>query len=261
MFDALPIGKLRRIIHPKPTLRPMYANRPLPDAISHRGLSTSAPENSIPAFLAAMNAGADGIELDVHASSDGVVYVHHDPAIVTRDGDPGVARALASMDSAEISKVRLPGDVVIPTLDATLELVGTRTTLFVEIKAAGIENDVVRCLRRHDMAGENCAVHAFDHRIVKRMLELMPSIRTGLLQVAYPISSCAVMRAAGASDLWQHVDFVDSSLVADVHACGGRVIVWTANSARQWEALAKIGVDGICTDHVDDYVVWRRNHQ
>lgn len=232
----------------------MYSNRPMPEAISHRGLRTSAPENSIPAFLAALSAGANGIELDVHASLDGVVYVHHDFDFVDESGH---TRALRATDSKEIDKARLEGDVSIPRLDQVLEAVGTKARVYIEIKPAGIENDVTRCLRRHFVGYDNYAVHSFDHRIVKRMLELIPSVRTGILQVGYPIDSCDAMRAAGASDLWQHAEFVDERLVADVRSCGGRLIVWTANNQTQWQRLAAIGVDGICTDHVDAYVEWR----
>ena len=156
-----------------------------------------------------------------------------------------------------ITAVRITGGETIPTLDQTLEAVGTRAGVFIEIKARRIENDVARCLRRHFRGYDNYAVHAFDHRIVKRMLELIPTVRTGILQVSYPIDSCAAMRAAGAGDLWQHVDFIDSRLVADIHSCGGRVIAWTANSERQWQDLSALGVDGVCTDHVDAYVRWR----
>jgi glycerophosphoryl diester phosphodiesterase len=231
----------------------MYSNRPLPEAISHRGLRTNAPENSIPAFLAALDAGASGIELDVHASLDGIVYVHHDFDFVDESGQ---TRAIRESDSKEIDKARLDADVAIARLDAVLEAVGTKARIYIEIKPAGIENDVTRCLRRHFVGYDNYAVHSFDHRIVKRMLELIPSVRTGILQVGYPMDSCAVMRAAGASDLWQHAEFVDERLIADVKSCGGRLIGWTANSEAEWRRLAMIGVDAICTDRVDEYVEW-----
>ena len=232
----------------------MYSSRPLPEAISHRGLRTAAPENSIPAFLAALDAGAEGIELDVHTSADGVVYVHHDFDFVAAEGE---RLQFAMSDSREIDKARLEGDVVIPRLDALLEAVARRGRVYIEIKARGIENDVMRCLRRHFVGYDNYAVHSFDHRIVKRMLELIPSVRTGILQVAYPIDSCAVMRSAGASDLWQHADFIDERLVADVKSCGGRIIAWTPNDEMQWKRLTDLGVDGICTDRVDTYLEWR----
>ncbi|HEX6573905.1 MAG TPA: glycerophosphodiester phosphodiesterase [Gemmatimonadaceae bacterium] len=225
----------------------------MPTAISHRGLRTSAPENTIAAFTAAIDAGADAIELDVHSTLDGVVFVHHDPSVPGPDGPV----AFRTSDSRHIRSLRIGENHEIPTLDATIESAGSRARLFIEIKPSGIENDVARCLKRHAGMHEKLSVHAFDHRIVKRMIEILPSVRTGILQVGYPIDSRAAMRAAGATDLWQHAEFVDARLVADVHSSGGELIVWTPNTEHQWERLASLGVDGICTDNVDSYIAFR----
>lgn len=227
----------------------MYSSHSLPLAISHRGLHSLLRENTIPAFLAAIEAGAEGIELDVHASRDQILFVHHDPGLVM-DGD---FVPFTALDSSEIARFRFPGDIALPTLDDALTAIAARADVFVEIKAQGIETAVARCLRRHPQHLERYAVHAFDHRVVKRMLEIMPSVRTGILQVSYLIDSCAVMRHTGASDLWQHADFIDDSLVTDVHACGGRIIAWTPNLETRWDSLAAMGVDGICTDNIDAY--------
>jgi glycerophosphoryl diester phosphodiesterase len=248
MFDAGRIPKLRAMIPLPPHASAMYSNRPFPRAISHRGLRAKAPENSIAAFLDAIEAGAEGIELDVHATSDGTVFVHHDPSFATENGQV----LFASTDSKAVGSARLAGDNPIPTLDAVLEAIGMGARVYIEIKAVGIESDVARCLKRHFAGYDNYAVHAFDHRVVKRMLELIPSVRTGILQVGYPIDSCAAMRAAGANDLWQHADFVDQRLVSDVHACGGRLIVWTPNLVASWVHLSSLGVDGICTHKIDE---------
>lgn len=231
----------------------MYAKPSLPSAISHRGLHLTLPENSIPAFKAAIEAGADAIELDIHASADDVLFVHHDPVV----GPPGPVTPIAGIDSKEVSKIRLAGDVAIPTLDEALEAIGSRAAVFIEIKARGIENAVARCLRRHPQNIDAYAVHAFDHRIIRRMTELMPTVRTGILQVSYLVDTCRAMRATGAADLWQHVDFIDTGLVVEVHSCGGRVVAWTANSVREWQTLRDAGVDAICTDYVDRYQAWR----
>ncbi|MGK2963417.1 MAG: glycerophosphodiester phosphodiesterase [Gemmatimonadaceae bacterium] len=231
----------------------MYSAKSDPIAISHRGLHSAFPENSIPAFEAAIEAGADGIELDVHASADDMLFVHHDQALPVG----GSQVPFAEIDSAEISRLTLDGNVGIPTLDDALSKIGSRALVFIEIKAAGVENAVVRCLKRHIHNADRYAVHSFDHRVVKRLFELMPSVRTGILQVSYLVDSCSVMRKTGATDLWQHADFIDAKLVTDVHSCGGRVIAWTPDSEIRWSALADLGVDGICTDRVDAYVAWR----
>lgn len=231
----------------------MYSGTQLPLAISHRGLHASVAENTIPAFTAAIEAGAEGIELDVHASSDDILYVHHDPDVEL----DGSRMPIRKLDSRQLGEVRLDGDGRIATLDDALSAIGPRCDVFIEVKASGIENTVARCIRRHMGNADRYAVHAFDHRVVKRILELVPSVRTGILQVSYLIDSCGAMRRAGASDLWQHSDFIDDRLVIDVHSCGGRIIAWTPNSPSEWERLASLGVDGICTDAVDKYLSWR----
>ncbi|MEO8575923.1 MAG: glycerophosphodiester phosphodiesterase [Gemmatimonadales bacterium] len=215
------------------------------------------PENSIAAFLAAIEAGASGIELDIHSSADGVLLVHHDPVVAGVDGPVPIA----SLDSKQLARIKLADDIAIPTLDDTLEAIGTRAAVFIEIKGRAIENDVVRCLRRHVRNIDAYAVHSFDHRTIKRMIELMPAIHTGILQVSYLVDSCRAMRAAGATDLWQHAEFVDASLVVDVHACGGRVIAWTPNIESEWQRLHVAGVDAVCTDKVGRYVAWRTTLQ
>src|SRR6266404_41848 len=110
--------------------------RPKPERISHRGAHQTLPENSIPAFLRAIELGADAIELDVHATSDGVVIVHHDPAVTS----PGVATArLVDLTASELSRFPLAHDIEIPTLGAVLNAIGDRAKVYVEIKALDVE--------------------------------------------------------------------------------------------------------------------------
>lgn len=236
----------------------MYTAHALPQAISHRGLRSRAPENSIPAFRDALSAGAEAIELDVHASRDGTLYVHHDASVGAGAEDPeSPPSAIAQLDSSAMSRLRLPGNVEIPTLDDVLSDVASRAFVYIEVKGRGIEAHVARCLRRHAATIDNCAVHSFDHRTVRTLLEMIPSLRTGILQVSYPIDSRPALRAVGATDLWQHVDFIDSTLANDVRAASGRLIAWTVNDAAGWERLALLGVYGICTDRIDEYARWK----
>ena len=51
------------------------------EIIAHRGVPRELPENSLPGFARAVELGADGIELDVHLTADGVLVVHHDPVL------------------------------------------------------------------------------------------------------------------------------------------------------------------------------------
>jgi glycerophosphoryl diester phosphodiesterase len=234
----------------------MYSTSDPPMAISHRGLRHSAPENSIPAFIAAIDAGAAAVELDVHSSADNVIHVHHDPTPGGLDSNGNPWRPITEMDSKEIANARLFGDVAIPTLDEVIEVIDGRAAIFVEVKGFAMEDALVRCLKRHIGRIDQLSLHSFDHRIIRRMNGLLPSVRTGILQVSYLVDSCATLRLSGATDLWQQVDFIDAALVSGVHVCRGKVIAWTANTAEQWEKLDRLNVDGICTDKVDEYVAW-----
>lgn len=221
-----------------------------PERISHRGAHQTLPENSIPAFLRAIELGADAIELDVHATSDGVVVVHHDPSVTA----PGVGTSqLVDLSASELSRFPLTDGIEIPTLEAVLKAIGDRVRVYVEIKALDIEPLVVRCIRE---SPANCAVHAFDHRVVKTVKALFPAVRTGVLEVARHIDPVASLVAAGAQDLWQEASFIDEDLIARAHAIDARVIAWTSDEADEWDTLSGIGVDGICTNRIAELATW-----
>ena len=189
------------------------------------------------------------MELDVHATSDGVVVVHHDPVLYAGDVPQSAPVRIAAIPFDALKSHQLAAGITIPTLAQTLDAIGTRAVVFVEIKAFDIEPHVVRCIRESQA---DCAVHSFDHRIVANVKKIFPAIRCGVLEVARHLDPVASLRATGAEDLWQHVDYIDEDLVRQAHAIGARVIAWTANDTAQWRLLSGSGVDGICTDRIGD---------
>ena len=201
--------------------------------------------------MRAIELGAEAIELDVHGTSDGTVVVHHDPTVNAPDL---ATRAIAELSYTELRNFRLDEGVEIPTLAAVLDAVGTDAMVYVEIKARSIEPLVVRIIREHDA---RCAVHSFDHRIVKTVKSIFPAVRTGVLQVARHVDPVASLIATGAEDLWQEVSFIDEELVARAHSVNAKVIAWTADDADQWETLRLIGVDGICTNRIAELATYR----
>ena len=197
-------------------------------------------ENTLPSFAAALDAGADGIELDVHATADGVVVVHHDPCL---RGGMEIARATWS----EISHLGKASGLEVPTLADVCELVADRAELYVEIKGAGIEEDVLRVLAAH--RGTH-AIHSFDHEAIARLARRDESPPLGLLFERAVPDVRALLASHGARDAWPHHSLVDARLVTSVHDAGGRVIAWTVNQRAEIARLTALGVDGICTDDV-----------
>lgn len=209
------------------------------ERIAHRGANREFAENTLPAFVRAGERGADAVELDVHATADGVVVVHHDP-------DVGLSvfgrRGIAELEWPELH--RAAGDI--PRLSDVLQAVPESVTLYVELKGSGVE----RLTAAELGASPRCAVHSFDHPAVARMRELAPEIPRGILFDHYPADVEESMRFASARDVWPEWRLIDERLVSTVHAAGGRVIAWTVNSRREAERLVRLGVDGLCSDDV-----------
>ena len=141
------------------------------------------------------------------------------------------------------------GLALISTLEEALAVIKGRADVFVELKGAAIEHEVVAVIRA-SIAPARCAVHSFDHAQVARARALAPEIRGGILFDRPIADPAAAMRAADALDVWPSREHVDASLVQQVHDAGGRVIPWTVNKADQAVALASLGVDGLCTDFI-----------
>jgi glycerophosphoryl diester phosphodiesterase len=210
-----------------------------PEIIAHRGASDEAPENSLAAFRRAVELGADGIELDIQFTADRIPVVHHD-ATLKAGGSDESDRPIHRLKLADARRL-----APLATLDQVIEEIGTRARLYVEIKDPRAVEKVLKQLKR---VPDSSAVHSFDHQAIAAAARLAPAIRRGVLLVSRLVNPASAMEAAGAQDLWQHVDKVDKTLVAQVHAAGGRVIAWTVNDEARARELARLGVDGICTD-------------
>ncbi len=223
-----------------------------PFLVAHRGAPRERPENTLPSFLRALELGAEGIELDVHGTCDGVVIVHHDP--VPRAIAPSGRLANRRIDALtfdEVQGLSVGGIALIPTLAEALAVVRGRADVFIEIKASGIERAVVDAIQRSS-APARCAIHSFDEHVVQRVAELAPEIRRGILFERRPQDVTALMQRAMALDVWPSWEEVDPALVEEVHAAGGRVIPWTVNDPSLARDFAAMGVDGLCTDIVPE---------
>jgi glycerophosphoryl diester phosphodiesterase len=217
---------------------------PRPTVLGHRGASAYEYQNSLAAFRRAGEMGADGIELDIHATTDGVLVVHHDPVL---DG----VGVIAAHPYADIARAVLPNGAPVPTLPDALAAAG-EMAVWIEVKTLPAEHDG-RLLAA--IAGgphpERYAIHGFDHRIIARLGARAPALRRGVLSASRPIHPVAPVVAAGAEVLWQESTLTDRDLVAELHAAGKQVIVWTPNDPDELARLVAIGVDGLCSNYPD----------
>jgi glycerophosphoryl diester phosphodiesterase len=209
--------------------------------IAHRGASLTRPENTIEAFREARRLGADMVELDVRRTADGTLAVHHDPEV------PGSGPL-----------VTLPSDALvtsIPTLDAALDAC-LPMAVNIEVKNAPNEPDwdetrSVAAAVAHRIVDralhEHVLVSSFDIGSIDRVREIDPAIPTALLTLtsAGAVDAC-VRHGHGA--VHPFFALVTPEFVADAHAAGLEVNVWTVDAPELMLELADAGVDGICTN-------------
>ena len=217
-------------------------SRPL--IIAHRGASGYEVENSLAAFRAAGDRGADAVELDIHSTADGALVVHH--------GEKIADHQIAHSTHAQVQSHALPNGEPVPTLEQALAAIVPRMIAFVEIKgvAARWDERLFDTIERSG-AKDRVALHGFDHRVIRRLGAKRPFIRRGVLSASYPVYPVRTLEDADATILWQHHQHVDEALVAAIHGAGMQLYVWTVNDPDEVRRFAALGVDGICTDFPD----------
>jgi len=190
-----------------------------------------------------MDAGLNGVELDVRRLVDGRLVIHHD--LNLPDG-----RALNTLQGHEV-----PQDV--PTLDALLDWAsGAGAYLNVEIKFEGARPDdrvagTLKAIRAHGLAGQ-VIVSSFSPLVLKAARDLDPGIERGFLyHRSYRVGVDLVPLVARRLDvaaLHPHHRLIDAPLMDMAHQEGWRVNTWTVNEPADVERLTALGVDGLIGD-------------
>ena len=231
-----------------------------PRIIAHRGLAIGAPENTLLAFLAALSAGATHIETDVHASSDGVAVISHDPDL---NRLVGREVAIGQLRMSELRRIDLgDGQSFVSLADA---LDAFPETLFnIDIKVEAAESPAVDAIRAA-RASRRVLITSFDEGRRRRTADALPGVA----------SSASVSRVLGSvvgaklaiAPLVRHslrglvaiqvpersgsLRVVTRRVVEAIHAAGREVHVWTGNDPADMNRLLDLGVDGIVTDRCD----------
>ena len=225
-------------------MQPQITNsRPL--LIAHRGAAAEAPENTLAAFARALALGADGLELDVRVTRDGVPVVFHDPTLARLTGR---RRAIAALALSDLRTVRIRGEPV-PTLAKALALVRGRAVVQIEIKAAAALVAVVRVVQRA-RASRHVILASFEAAVVAGARALAPGIPRMLISRGGTAENLgaklAGLAAAGVS--LDHRAIASPAFVAALQRRHYRVWCWTVNHPRLMLRLAAWGVDAILSD-------------
>jgi glycerophosphoryl diester phosphodiesterase len=224
----------------------LFVAKPL--IIAHRGASAEQPENTLPAFRRALALQADGIELDVHVTRDGVPVVFHDATLRRLTGQPG---RITAKTWAELKKLRVGGSEPIPSLAGVLALVRGRAVVQVELKRGTGVAPVIQVIRRA-RAARWVILSSFETGLLRQAAGLAPHIPRLLISDGRGRAETLLrqMASVGAGGLSLNYRAVRSRAFADrVRAHGATLWCWTVNDRRTARRLAGWGVDGLVGDN------------
>lgn len=248
-----------------PGIRP-----PRPLVFGHRGCAL-APENTIPSFDLALESGAEGLEMDVRLSRDGVPFVHHDRDLdrCTDGSGPLEALTAAELDGLDAGcRFTRDGEhpfrgsgVRIPRLADVLRRY-TGVPLILEIKT--YREDAARAVVetvRGAGAAERVCLAAFDHATITAARRAAPDIATSAsrdeVSRALWLSSLRIppwrppYLAVQVPEVSGETRIVSPRFVRALHRAGIVLQVWTVNEEHDMRRLLVWGVDGLITDRPD----------
>ncbi|MCU1543594.1 MAG: glycerophosphodiester phosphodiesterase [Microbacteriaceae bacterium] len=228
--------------------------------LAHRGLALEAPENTLLAFVAAIGLGVTHVETDVHASSDGVAVIAHDPDLQRVAGIEG---RVGRLNFRELRQIDLGHEQGFASLAEALD-VFPETLFNIDIKSMDAVAPTIAAIR-DARAVDRVLVTSFSERRRRAAVRALPGVATSASSSVF--ASALAAARSGATPLlrrilrdidavqvpetYSGVRIVTKRTVAQLHSAKVEVHVWTVNDAPDMHRLLDLGVDGIVTDRAD----------
>lgn len=244
----------------EPTPAQKLVAQPGPLIIAHRGDSSHAPENTLPAFASAVKLKADLVELDYYHSQEGVPVVIHDNFLGrTTDAEAIFGKAkmlveetpladLQKLDAGAWFDPKFKG-TKLPTLMESLDLIQAGSVTLIERK----KGDAATCIKllREKKLVDQVVVQSFDWKYVRECHELEPTLVLAVLGGGKDALSPARLDAAAATGAsivaWDHAKLTKAQITA-IHARGLKAWCYTVDDSARAQELAAAGIDGIITN-------------
>jgi len=214
--------------------------------IGHRGAKGYQPENTLVSFQKAIDLNVDGIELDVHLSSDGEIIVIHDETIDRTTNGKGFVNQLTTLDLKKYE---------IPTLIEVLELINQNCFINIELKGNGTAKPVVDLIS-HYIADKNWIstdflVSSFDWKMLEEVHLVNPKIRIGVLTEESISAALAFAKKIKAFSIHPDYRLLSKENVALMQENEFEVYAWTVNSNSAIQKIKSFNVNGIISDFPD----------
>lgn len=218
----------------------------------HRGYSGSYPENTMLAFRKAIEAGAEGIELDVQFSKDGQLVVIHDETLNRTTTGKGRVKDYTLEELRQFdASYRFTGQYgfnPIPTLDEVLSYMKDKDAVTnIELKTGvfeyqGIEESVLKCIVKNNVFPK-VIISSFNHYSVMRMKKLAPELKSGLLTDCWLVNAGKYVRDLGIPCYHPCSHNLTAEITAEIKENGLEINTWTVNTIEEYKQLEALGID------------------
>ncbi len=227
---------------------------------AHRGFSANFPENTLLAFEKAIEAGAEGIEFDVHLTRDGIPVIHHDEKLERTTNGTGLIGKytfdeLQQLDASGKFKGLVPPQRI-PSLRQYFELVsGANIISNIELKNnviqyPEIEQRVLDLIEEFNAQGD-VIVSSFNHYSIRSFKKLAPEIQTGVLEESQIVNPGEYAKSLKAENYHPYFHSLTDEIIQNLHAHQIKINAWTINDSNDMLAAIKMKLDGIITNYPD----------
>lgn len=233
--------------------------------IAHRGVAEKYPENTIPAFQRAIELGADAVELDVRLTEDKIPVVYHYYYLdkITTLSGPIFNYTLEQLGRARFLNVQSEEEIItIPTLEETLETLGGKIGLEIEIKGPEPESTILigEVLQNFKSLWEKIEITSYEISLLQSIRDQCPGIMTDLL---YPrtepwmkldvvgFEALHKARMAQARAVHLHPSQLSHESVNIVRSSGIDIHAWDVNDEHALQTVVEYSIPKICTDRFE----------
>lgn len=220
--------------------------------IGHRGAKGYEPENTLIAFEKAINLGVDGIELDVHLSSDNELIVIHDETVDRTTNGKGEVNQLSLK---ELKALKIEITEKIPTLNEVLDVVNKRCFINIELKGIGTAQPVIQLITHYisekNWDYNNFIISSFDWKMLEETHSLDSKIKIGVLTEESIDKALAFAKKINAFSIHPDYELLSKENVILMQQNGFEVYPWTVNSENAIQKIKSFNVNGIISDFPD----------
>jgi len=223
--------------------------------LGHRGAPSLVHENTLDSFKKAIEAGIDGVELDVQFSADKKLVVYHNWDIKDSSGEKIL---IQNLSYSEIQKMHLNGSEKnkIPLFIDVLDILNKKCIINIEIKShhflnTHIEKSVLDIIKAYGMEN-NCILSSFNPFIIRRVKKINPKILTAFLwsnkDPQFVINTPLWAWICRPDGFHADIDLLDKNLINWIRRKKMTIMTYTVVNQMQLKKAQLWGVDGIFMD-------------